>query len=68
MSKEIMQLLLNALKAARDHLEYCGYGDSWERECAQASGLENQIKKAVEAGEKFSLDSLARRGSMDAST
>jgi uncharacterized protein (DUF1684 family) len=68
MEKELIQILLDALKSARDHLEYCGYGDSWERECAQASGLGNQIKKAVEAGEKFSLDSLAGRGSMDAST
>ena len=22
------------LKEAFDHLEYCGFGDSWERECS----------------------------------
>ncbi len=40
--------LLEALKAASDHLDYCGYGDSWERECAVASGLEKQIEDALE--------------------
>lgn len=23
------------LKAAYDHLNYCGYGDTWERECSE---------------------------------
>ncbi len=23
------------LKEAYDHLEYCNYGDTWERECAE---------------------------------
>jgi len=23
------------LKAAYDHLEYCGWGDAWERECSE---------------------------------
>lgn len=39
--------LLAALKAARDHLNYCGYGDKWERECARAAGLEVQIDTAI---------------------
>ena len=29
---KIIQDLVNALKASKDHLEYCGYGDSWERQ------------------------------------
>ncbi len=41
--------LLEALKAASEHLDYCGYGDSWERECAVAAGLEKQIAAAIEA-------------------
>lgn len=39
--------LLEALKAAQQHLDYCGYGDSWEHECAKASGLEKQIDAAI---------------------
>lgn len=40
--------LVEALQAASDHLDYCGYGDKWERECAQAGGLEAKITKALE--------------------
>jgi hypothetical protein len=29
------------LRDAFDHLEYCGYGDSWERECAE--GLKKEL-------------------------
>ena len=32
--REYKPTLLEALLAAQEHLEYCGYGDSWERECA----------------------------------
>ena len=39
--------LTAALKAARDHLEYCGYGDSWERSCALESGLSKLIDDAL---------------------
>jgi hypothetical protein len=35
--------LTKALKVASDHLDYCGYGDSWERECARAAKLPEQI-------------------------
>ena len=44
--------LLEALRAASEHLDYCGYGDKWERECAKAAGLEKQINAAIEAAEK----------------
>ena len=40
--------VVEALKAASDHLEYCGYGDNWERECAVDSGLPEQIAEALE--------------------
>jgi len=40
--------LREALEAARDHLEFCGYGDAYERECAEAQGLSNQIDRALE--------------------
>ena len=45
---EKIAVLREALEAAQSHLEYCGYGDSWERECAQAQGLEDKIAKALE--------------------
>ena len=44
---ETMKALADALKAARDHLEYVGYGDAWERECAESIGLEDEIKEAL---------------------
>lgn len=45
--------LYNALTDAKDHLEYCGYGDSWERECADAAKLPKKIEDALE-GAKIS--------------
>ncbi len=41
-------LLRAALTAAQEHLDYCGYGDSWERECARKAKLEEQIDTALE--------------------
>lgn len=43
--------LYEALKAAKEHLDYCGYGDSWERECARAQKLEEKIDEALAAAE-----------------
>ena len=43
----IRDTLLKALIAARGHLDYCGYGDGWERECAEEQGLEKQIEAAI---------------------
>ena len=37
-----------ALKEAFDHLEWIGYGDAWERECARDAGLEQRVKAALE--------------------
>jgi hypothetical protein len=41
--------LLEALEAASEHLDYCGYGDRWERECAKERKLEQQIAEAIKA-------------------
>ena len=41
------QVLRTALSAASDHLDYCGYGDQWERECAVEQGLEQLISEAL---------------------
>ena len=44
--------LVAALREAAAHLEYCGYGDSWERECAfdrsHGQNLPEQIAEALE--------------------
>jgi hypothetical protein len=50
---ELEQHLLDALQAAKEHLDYCGYGDSWERECAEAQGLEAKIDAAIGAAEQI---------------
>ena len=39
--------LREALQLASDHLDYCGYGDSYERECARESKLEEKIEQAL---------------------
>ena len=39
-----MALLLND---CREHLEYCGYGDRWERQRAEAIGLSNRLESAL---------------------
>ena len=41
--------LREALRAAEQHLEYCGYGDRWERECARSAKLPEQIVDALAA-------------------
>ena len=44
--------LLEALCAASEHLDYCGYGDTWERECADQDKLSEKIAAAIKAGEE----------------
>lgn len=38
---------LELLKESYDHHEYCGWGDTWERECARDSKLPERIQKAL---------------------
>jgi hypothetical protein len=45
--------LFDALAAAQEQLEYCNWGDSWERECAFAAKLPEQIEAALEAYRKL---------------
>jgi thioredoxin-related protein len=50
MSKDLERInreLLKALLLAQEHLEYCGYGDTWEREVASAKRLRERIDKAI---------------------
>lgn len=49
----IINTLGDVLQMAYDHLEYCGYGDSWERECADSQMLSTRIESALELFEKY---------------
>lgn len=41
------RIVAEALMAAQRHLEYCGFGDNWERECADEEKLPQKIEEAV---------------------
>ena len=43
--------LLKALHKAREHLEFCGYGDRYERDCAYGEGLPKLIDEAIDKAE-----------------
>lgn len=49
MSDILVKKLVAALTAAKAHLEYCGYGDKWERECARDDKLADKIEDALNA-------------------
>ena len=39
--------MYEALDAAQAHLDFCGYGDEYERDCAREKGLPDQISIAL---------------------
>jgi thioredoxin reductase len=39
--------LLEALEAAVEHLDWVGYGDKWERECAHSAELPSKLECAI---------------------
>lgn len=39
--------LAKALDEANNHLDYCGWGDSWEREGATAAKLPEKVEAAL---------------------
>jgi hypothetical protein len=41
-------VLAEALQEAAQHLDYCGYGDKWERECAYEAKLPQKIEAALQ--------------------
>lgn len=50
-TQKAVPVLLEALKEAREHLDWCGWGDSYERECARADGLPEKIDAAIAQAE-----------------
>lgn len=45
--EEIIAGLLDALVAAKEHLDWAGWGDSYERECARDAKLPERINDAI---------------------
>jgi hypothetical protein len=58
MNAHTANVLLIALRAALQHLEYCGYGDSWERELAYNAGLPKLIEQAIKVAELYQAMSV----------
>lgn len=50
-TRDIIEELREALEAAEGHLDFCGYGDSYERSCA--GDVPNKIEKALENSRRF---------------
>lgn len=49
--RELIKQLGTALQEAEAHLDYCGYGDAWERSCAEE--LQQILAEALQAYRKF---------------
>lgn len=55
--REQVRVLREALGEAVEHLEWVGYGDSYERECARDTGLIDRLDNALEqTSANFSTD------------
>lgn len=52
-SKEDLQEIIDCLEMAYEHLEYCGWGDNWERECAIHNKMPEQIEKSIQIGQNI---------------
>ncbi len=48
MNAEKLQELIELFGEAVLHLEYCGYGDSYERECAREDKLPQRLNAMLE--------------------
>ena len=54
--RKLILILGRALKDASAHLDYCNYGDEWERSCAKESKLPKQIMDALGEFDKWAED------------
>lgn len=50
---KLIRKLHNALSDAQKHLEFCGYGDRYERECATEEKLPDKIEEALNDGDAY---------------
>lgn len=46
--QEEIKQLRGMCKELYEHLDYCGWGDSWERECACSNNLPDRAKSIIE--------------------
>lgn len=53
--RQLAQMLFTMLGEAVAHLDYTGYGDNWERECADHSKLPERLERALTAGRDAGL-------------
>ena len=58
---EVQKEFIKLFKDMAQHLDYCGYGDSWERECADERKLPERVDKMLEKIEKLEQGSTKRR-------
>ncbi len=49
---KVARKLHKTLQMASDHLDFCCYGDEYERECAETQGLEKKIGAALRAAKE----------------
>lgn len=54
--KRVAAVLFTALREAVDHLDYTGYGDSWERECANDTSKGPSLPDRLAAAAKVAED------------
>lgn len=48
LEKELLDMLIEA----QSHLEYCNYGDKWEKECAVEAKLPERLQAVITAAEE----------------
>lgn len=48
MDEKANERLWECFQLMREHLDYCGYGDNWERECAYHQKLPDKVEKVFE--------------------
>lgn len=52
-AEQIVKILFIALQDASEHLEYCGYGDPFESECAFIKGIPETTNKALKLANEW---------------
>lgn len=46
--ENLIRELVSALVGAAEHLDWIGWGDRYERDCAAEAGLQNRVGSAIE--------------------
>lgn len=51
--EKVVLELYQTLQDAWDHLEFCGYGDKWESECADLAELPDKIAATMKEAKPY---------------